>query len=322
MLGTETFDGIRVWRDRLRTVAALLLGALLLGCGDGGPGQSAGESDDAPAVRAFRDAFEAQQYDRIEPLAADLEAATRDAPDDPALALTLALAHLWGAAEVGRVGGDPVREARHALTTRDLLRRARELAPGDARIDGFIGAVETRIGLVTGDDAAVARGLAEIDRGVERHPEFNRFVRLLVLSRLGRDDPRFAVAVDDVWATLAACGMDVRPDHPTLSLREQPQPSGPDRVCWNGRRALHNFEGFWLYVGDVLVKANEPDLAVALYRNAMAFDSHPEWPFAPLLAARIAEAHDRAARFADADPGNDPEIIADSSVQCAVCHAR
>jgi hypothetical protein len=311
----------------VRALLVLAVSALALaGCGDRSTiaGTPAEPQPLPPAVAAFRDAFETQRYDLVPALAAQLSAAAADAPEDPELALTLGLVHLWGAAEVGRIGGDAGREATHALEALTRLEHARTVAPDDARIDGFIGAVRMRIGLETGNADLVARGLAEIAAGAARHPEFNEFVLLLVLSRLPRDDARFAGAFAATRRTMEACNLPVTEETPSLALDRQPVGiTGPDRVCWNGPRALHNFEGTWLFVGDLYVKGGRPDLARALYANARTFpESFATWGFHELLDERIERADEHAARFADADPANDPEMVADSPVQCAVCHAR
>jgi len=311
-------------RERFAARAALLALAVLAACGDGGgSAELSGPASDPPAVLAFREAFETQRYDLVPALVEDLERAAAAAPDDPRVGLTLALANLWGAAEISRIGGDPAREATHAFDALAQLESASRLAPDDARIDGFIGAVRMRIGLRVGDADLVARGLAEIEAGIARHPEFNAFVAILVLSRLERDDPRFAGTFAAIERTMAACELPVSEATPALAL-EAPRKdvSGPDRVCWNGPLALHNWEGTWLFVGDAYAKAGRGELARALYGNAQLFESYASWGFRPLLEARIATADELAARSSDDDPSSDPERVADPAGQCAVRQAR
>jgi len=299
--------------------------ALIIPPGCGGDGGAADEfAKPAPVeVAAFREAFETERYDLLPALITDLETAAERQPEDAKVALTLALANLWGAAEIGRVGGDPAREANHAFAALEEFERARTLAPDDARIDGFIGAVQVRVGVAIGSADLVERGLAEIEGGIARHPEFNGFVKLLVLSPFPGDTEHFASAFDAIRLTMDACGLPVNEETPTLGGTRPPGDlSGPDRVCWNGPRALHNFEGTWLFVGDLYLKRNQPELARALYFNAKTLDSYATWDFQWLVDERIDRADELAARFADDDPSNDPQLIARSPVQCAVCHAR
>lgn len=310
-------------RSRATFAALAVIAVSSCGCGDGSPDHGGAREALPPSVAAFREAFEAQRYDLLPAQVAELESAAAEAPEDPQIALTLALANLWGAAEIGRIGSDPVLEAGHAIDALAQFEHAQTLAPEDARIQGFIGSLHVRIGNRTGNAALVEQGLADIEAGAVRHPEFNEFVRLLILSRMERDSPRFAAAFEATRRTMEACRLPVTEENPSLALEHQPEGAvGPDRVCWNGPRALHNFEGLWLFVGDLYVKAGLTDLARSLYANARTFPSYATWGFQELLEQRIADADSAAARFADDDPSNDPQLIADSSVQCAVCHAR
>jgi hypothetical protein len=92
-------------------------------------------------------------------------------------------------------------------------------------------------------------------------------------------------------------------------------------VCWNDKKAQHNFEGFFLYMGDLVVKAGDPATATRLYANAQRVDSYGTWPFRADLEARIAQASQHAAAFADADPTNDPVLAVQATTACAHCHA-
>jgi hypothetical protein len=65
---------------------------------------------------------------------------------------------------------------------------------------------------------------------------------------------------------------------------------GPKRVCWNSWIAPHNFEGFFLNFGDMLVKAGDPTRAVTMYSNAMLSHEYASWPFKDVLERRIADA--------------------------------
>jgi len=74
------------------------------------------------------------------------------------------------------------------------------------------------------------------------------------------DSERFKEGLDDQWRNLDVCvGETVDRQHPDyarymrLETRE-----GPKRVCWNSWIAPHNFEGFFLNFGDMLVKGASP----------------------------------------------------------------
>src|SRR5262245_41481476 len=65
---------------------------------------------------------------------------------------------------------------------------------------------------------------------------------------------------------------------------------GPKRVCWNSWIAPHNFEGFFLNFGDMLVKAGEPGLAVSMYANAKLTPDYASWPYRDVLEDRMRNA--------------------------------
>jgi hypothetical protein len=98
---------------------------------------------------------------------------------------------------------------------------------------------------------------------------------------------------------------------------------GAKRVCWNSWIAPHNFEGFLLNFGDMLVKAGEPEKAVTMYRNARLTSDYATWPYRHLLDARIADAARNVEVFrrADARAGG-PTIMVRSRYACMGCHQQ
>ena len=77
---------------------------------------------------------------------------------------------------------------------------------------------------------------------------------------------------------------------------------GPRRVCWNSWIAPHNFEGFFLNFGDMLVKAGQPELAVSMYRNAQLAREYATWPYKAVLEARIRDAAKNVEAFRRTEP--------------------
>ena len=73
----------------------------------------------------------------------------------------------------------------------------------------------------------------------------------------------------DQWRNLDVCVGSSGPRESGLrALHAAGDREGPKRVCWNSWIAPHNFEGFFLNFGDMLVKAGQLDTAVTMYRNA------------------------------------------------------
>jgi hypothetical protein len=135
----------------------------------------------------------------------------------------------------------------------------------------------------------------------------------------------FEQAVEAAWRTLEVCfGDSFDREHPDITpYLDQATDRGPKRVCWNDAIAPHGAEGFYLWMGDVLVKHGDLDQAKVVYANARLIREYAQWPFQSLLEARFADdLAARAALYRDADPLNDPPIAGEAVDRgCGYCHA-
>jgi hypothetical protein len=78
-------------------------------------------------------------------------------------------------------------------------------------------------------------------------------------------------------------------------------------------------EGFFLHMGDLLVKKGDADTAREIYKLARIAPTYPSWPHAPVLEKRIEQAPERAKRWAEGSQPP-PEILFQSSIACVACH--
>jgi len=90
---------------------------------------------------------------------------------------------------------------------------------------------------------------------------------------------------------------------------------GPKRVCWNSGIAPHNFEGFFLNMGDMLVKSGDWQTAQKIYEAAKLSPDYAHWAFASLLEKRIQDAQSNVTPFA-ANKG----IMVTTRYACVACH--
>jgi len=97
-----------------------------------------------------------------------------------------------------------------------------------------------------------------------------------------------------------------------------------DKLFWKTLHAWiapHNFEGFFLNFGDMLVKAGQPDLGVTMYRNAQLAREYPAWPYKAVLEAPIRDAAKNVEAFRRAEPGPDAAtLMIRSTFACMGCH--
>lgn len=100
---------------------------------------------------------------------------------------------------------------------------------------------------------------------------------------------------------------------------------GAKRVCWNSWIAPHNLEGFFLNLGDMLVKAGEWQTAQKMYANAKLSPSYPQWKFRDVLEDRIASAQANVTIFnapaRSADKVRERMMIV-SPFSCMACHQQ
>jgi hypothetical protein len=276
------------------------------------------------AIAHFHAALAAEQFKELPVVLAELDAADAATPNDPSIVLARGLANVWGVAEVER---DPAQastipaRARQAIAS---LTQAQQLRPNDPRVLGWLGANLMGAGAATHDPKLIAQGRQVLAAGVASDPEFNLFVEALVDQEAPASDPRFAAALEAYYRTLDLCiGGKLDRDAPDMTpyLGHATQ-TGSSRVCWNVELAPHNFEGFFLHMGDALAKAGRTGAARVAYRDATLLPSYTTWPFHDLLAARLANVDARVALYTDADPSNDPPLVGETQELCATCHAH
>src|SRR5437868_14722040 len=108
--------------------------------------------------------------------------------------------------------------------------------------------------------------LARAQRAIRQWPEFNWFTIGYTLSGEPHDSPRYREALEWQWRTLDACqGRVVDRANPDLVPIAQDAPRRVARACDNSWLAPHNVEGFYLNLGDMLVKAGDVPAARAVY---------------------------------------------------------
>ena len=317
----------------LRRIArALLFPALLASTGCAtlavatAPSKRAVPDASPAASQAQRDFWRALHGGRYQDIGATLEPLQAEYlahPHDASLAAHIGFLHVWRLSERARLPDERATITDEITLARRYFDEASRLAPDDPRFQGFLAGMTMAEGKIHDDEKLTRKGFFLMNDAVEAWPEFNLFTRGYVMSRLPASDPRYASAVDDQWQNLDVCAgatLDRKnPDYAPYMPRERRE--GWKRACWNSWIAPHNFEGFFLNMGDMVVKAGDPATARKLYAQARLSREFASWPFREVLARRIAEAEDNVARFR-APPGAEGErrIMFESGFSCAGCH--
>jgi hypothetical protein len=265
--------------------------------------------------------FHSGDYDGIPRAAEALTAAYLATPNDPVTAAHLAWLHNWRMAERARRDSVPATITDDIMLARRYFEEAVALNPSDPRTRGFLAGHLLAEGNLHHDERLTRRGYFTMLDAIDAWPEFNLFTAGYVMSRLPNDSPRFRQAIEWQWQNLDTCvGSRIDRANPDYT-RYMPLETrtGVKRVCWNSWIAPHNFEGFFLNMGDMLVKSGDWRTAVKLYQNARLSRQYSAWKFRPVLDERIAHARENVARFNATGPERDGLMI-NSAFACMACH--
>jgi hypothetical protein len=267
----------------------------------------------------FWDTLYGGRYDAIDRALELQTAAYLENPRDAVTAARAGWLHVWRLAESARLPKVPATITNDATMARRYFEEANRLAPGEARYLGFLGSLTVSEGTIHGDEKAVRRGYYLLRDSIDAWPEFNLFTAGYTLSRLPADAPGFREALDWQWRTLDLCAeraIDRRTADVSgaMALRTT---EGPKRACWNSTIAPYNFEGFFLNMGDMLVKSGDPALARRVYAQAKLSSDYGSWPYRAVLERRIDEADANVAAFR---AGTGTPMMGRSAFACTACH--
>ncbi len=279
------------------------------------------------ALRAdelFWDTFHSGAYDEISHVLEVLTAAYLETPTDAVTAAHIAWFHNWRMAERARLSAIPATITDETILARRYFEEAVKLDASDPRTQGFLAGHTIVEGTLQKDERLVRRGYYMLHDAIEAWPEFNLFTAGYVMSRLRADSPRFKEGLKWQWRSLDVCVQEpvdrTHPDYATYLSLETTQ--GPKRVCWNSWIAPHNIEGFFLNMGDMLVKSGDWQTAQQIYANAKHVHSYTSWKFADLLEARIEQAQENVAAFNEIPDAPVRPIMINSKFACVACHLR
>ena len=280
-------------------------------------------SEDALRADAlFWQTFHEGDYAHI---AASLEAETAAYlahPDDAVTAAHVAWLHLWRVAERRRSTALAATVTDDLTLARRYFQEAVALNPDDARYLGFLAGTTVAEATVHHDERLRRHGYFMLEDAIRAYPEFNLFTAGYVMSGLPARSAGFRQALEWQWRNLDACAGEkvdrVHPDYSRyLSLEVH---AGPRRVCWNSPIAPHNFEGFFLNMGDMLVKTGDWQTAMAVYANARRSPAYSSWSYRQVLEDRIRDAPGNVERFNATNAGRALPMMFASAFACTACH--
>jgi hypothetical protein len=327
-------------------LGAAVLAAGAACAGRGGAGRpAAGVAATPPASPArvplavtadtvFWRTLHAGAYDQIPRAMTLLKAAYLQNPRDPRTTAHVGFLHAWAAAERARLASVPPTMTDEVILARTYFARAAALDPADARVQGFHAVFEMSDAQVQRDGAAFAAALARGRAAIAAWPEFNWFTVGYTLGGRDHASPLFREGLAMQWQTVDACSrapVDRTRPAAAVVLRAEAAEQDPRRrrACWNSWVAPHNVEGFFLNMGDMLVKSGDWRTGVRVYALARGMASYPRWAFRDVLEARIARAEENVAAFrrpraggAEAGGPDGARMMLGSRFACVACHQQ
>ena len=250
-------------------------------------------------------------------------------PNDPKLAAHLGFLHIWQISERARLAQQNPAAVNDIILARKYFSDAYELNPDDARILGFLGVTYLVEGQIFNDQRQQVRGYFTLKRAIVAWPQFNYFTAGYPMSSLPANSKNFAQGLKWQWQNLDVCAntkvSHSNPDFsPYMHLETR---YGPKRACWNSWIAPYNFEGFFLNMGDMLVKSGDWQTAIKIYNNAKLADNYVTWPYKSVLEKRIQNAQQNVTAFNqpidNATLSADQKLIMfNSQFSCMACHQQ
>lgn len=225
------------------------------------------------------------RYDNIPQSTQLLSAAYLENPNNPKLAAHLGFIHIWKITERQRLNTIPSTIVDSIILSKKYFQDAVELNSKDARYLGFLGDTQLITGKIFNDQRLQTTGYFTLLDAIHAWPEFNYFTAGYPMTILSNGSTNFEEALDWQWKTLDLCAYThVDRKNPDFSayMKFETQ-RGPQSACWNSWIAPFNFEGFFLNMGDMLVKKGDWKTALIIYHNAMLAKNYSSWPYRFLL---------------------------------------
>lgn len=273
----------------------------------------------------FWDILHKGQYDKIHETTSHLTAAYLENPNDPSLAAHIGFLHIWKITERARhktIEDDPL-IVNEIILAKKYFKDAVQLDPKDARFQGFLGDSILITGKIFHDEREQVRGYFQLKRAIAMWPAFNYFTAGYPMSILNPHSKSFQEGLGWQWKTLELCsGTTINRDNPDFSpYMSRETQEGALRACWNSWIAPHNFEGFFLNMGDMLVKSGDWQRGIKIYKNARLSKTYSQWPYRQLLENRIVHAKENVSNFQkEKILPREKRILFNSGYGCVACH--
>jgi len=276
----------------------------------------------AKAQQYFWETLHSGRYHDIEKADSLLTAAYLKNPNDPKLAAHLGFLHIWKITERQRLSSNDPLITNEIILADKYFSDALTLMPGNPIYQSFWGDTQLIQGDIFKNKRQEVHGYFILKKAIAAWPEFNYFTAGYPISTLSADSPHFKEGLTWQWRTLDRCaGKKISHKNPDFSsVMKQETRQGQKRACWNSWIAPYNFEGFFMNMGDMLVKSGDLKTAVLIYKNARLAKNYDSWPYKDALEYKIQHAESNKDYFQKDHNIPNRSIMFNSGYGCMACH--
>jgi hypothetical protein len=296
---------------------------------------SAAETSEASAANKFMwQQFQLGNYDSIPVILDKLNAAYELDPNDADVSAHLGFIYLWAFAERNR-NDQSERMIENIFLSNRFFKEATVLNPNDARLNGFQSAVQMCEGALTYNLELLAKSYFSSLKAIRKWPQFNKFALGYIESQLDSGSRMFEQGLKYQWEILDECAAANLTEAKIMKgtdkvfydlYREINESSDQEikRACGNSRIVPHNWEGFFLNFGDMLVKAGKFQQAKVMYEATKISPSWNEWVYKGEIANRIEEMNLNVVAFNRVQKplalSGKRQMMINSEMSCTGCH--
>ena len=251
-------------------------------------------------------------------------------PNDPKLAADMGFLHIWKVTERQRHASKNPLISEEIILSKYYFADAHALKPNDAIYESFLGDTQLISGTIFNDKREQTQGYFTLKDAIRKWPQFSYFPAGYPMTNLSRDSKQFKKALEWQWKTMDICaGKKINRKAPYFSVNTVKKPDArKQQACLDTWAAPHNLEGFFLNMGDMLVKSGDWQTGVAIYKNARNIPNYSFWPYRHMLEKRIINAKENVKYFQStyneqkSTLNPDRNILFNSGYGCVACHQR
>lgn len=279
-----------------------------------------------PENEYFWEQFHSGNVTNVMEVISRLEKQYREDSTNLIAAAHLGFAHFWLMAEGIRSGVPVDNLPQRVAKAYGYFTKAYQLNPNDKRVLGFLADAEMAYAGIIQSGQLQQQGYTKALQSINAWPEFNKFTVGTTFSGFPPQSELFNASLEWQWTTLEDCYTSPI-DRSNPNIRQflnrdmSGHNPGRDRACYNSWIAPHNIEGYFLHMGDMIIKTGDYQTAIKIYELAKASPDYNTWAFKPILEKRILHAQRNTQTFLDNNQqGIDNTIISASASSCMSCH--